>query len=161
MQQSNRKLLAAPGRNNYSQASSIDAPPGEDSKEGLLDNSNANNNNDNHSSAPTTSTTKEEDNRITPHVPSTTPQTHHDPITTFPCQLQSTWIEPAHQRGVVEGVDEDLPEDKPRRPLNQDIFPQEQRKRTSHTLSVTNAARLAITPGTAPQRHPLGEQQRI
>jgi hypothetical protein len=161
MQQSNRKLLAAQDHNNYSLASSTDVPLEEDSKGEHSDNSNANNNNANHSFVPTIFTTKEEDNQVTPRALSTTPRTHHDPITTFPCQLQSTWIEPAHQRGVVEDVDEDLPEDKPPKPLNQDMFPPERRKQISHTLSATNAAKLATTPGTAPQRHPLGERQWI
>jgi hypothetical protein len=161
MQQSNRKLLAAQGHNNYSLASSTDVPLEEDSKGEPSDNSNANNNNANHSFVLTIFTTKEEDNRVTPHAPSTTPQTHHGPITTFPCQLQSTWIEPAHQHGVVEDVDEDLPEDKPPKPLNQDMFPLEQDRQTSHTLSATNVAKLATTPEIAPQGHPLGERQRI
>jgi hypothetical protein len=161
MQQSNRKLLAAQDHNNYSPASSTDAPLEEDSKGEPSDNSNVNNNNANHSFALTTFTTKEEDNRVTPRVPSTTPQTHHGPITTFPYQLQSTWIEPAHQHGVVEDVDEDLLEDKPPKPPNQGIFPLEQDKQTSHTLSAINAAKLATTPEIAPQRHPLEEQQRI
>jgi hypothetical protein len=91
MQQSNKKPSAALGRNNYSPVSSTDAPLEEDSKEEPSDNSNANNNNNvNHSFVPTISTTKEEDNRVTPHAPSTTPQTRHDPITTSLYQLQST-----------------------------------------------------------------------
>jgi hypothetical protein len=161
MQQLNRKLLAALDHNNYSLASSIDALLEEDSKEGPSDNSNANNNNANHSFVLTIFTTKEEDSRVTLRAPSTTPQMHHGPITTFPCQLQSTWIEPTHQHGVVEDVDEDSPEDKPPKPHKQDIFPPEQDRQTSHTLSATNAAKLATTPEIAPQKHPLGERQRI
>jgi hypothetical protein len=145
MQQSNRKLLAAPGHNSYSPASSIDAPLEEDSKEGLSDNFNANNSNNNHSSAPTIFTTREGDNQITPHVPSTTPQTHHDPIITFLYQLRSTWTEPAHQRGAAEDVDEDLPEDKPLKLPNRDIFLRGQDKQTSHTSFVIIVAKQATT----------------
>jgi hypothetical protein len=124
MQQSNKKPSAAQDHNNYSLASSTDAPLEEDSKEEPSDNSNANNNNVNHSFVLTTFTTKEEDNRVTPRALNITLQMHHGPITTSPCQLQSTWIEPAHQRGVVEDVDEDLPEDKPSKPRNQDTVAQ-------------------------------------
>jgi hypothetical protein len=150
MQQSNRKLLAAPGRNSYSPASSIDAPLEEDSKEGLSDNSNANNSNDNHSFVPIISTTKEEDNRATPHAPSTTPQTRRDPITTFLYQLRLTWTEPAHQRGAAEDVDEDLPEDKPLKLPNRDTLLREQDRQTSHTSFATIVAKRATTLETVP-----------
>jgi hypothetical protein len=150
MQQSNRKLLAAPGRNSYSQASLIGEPLEEDSKEGPSDNSNANNSNGNHSFVPTISTTKEEDNRVTPHAPSTTPQMHHDPIITFLYQLRLTWIEPAHQHGAAEDGDEDLPGDKPLKLLNRDTFLREQDRQTSHTLFATIVAKRATTLGTVP-----------
>jgi hypothetical protein len=150
MRQSNRKPLAVPGRNSYSQASSIDASLEEDSKEGLSDNSNANNSNDNHSSVPIISTTKEGDNRITLHVPSTTPQMHHDPITTSLYQSRLTWTEPAHQRGAAEDVDEDLPEDKPLKLPSQDIFLQERDRRTSHTSFAIIVAKRATTLEIAP-----------
>jgi hypothetical protein len=161
MQQSNKKPLAVQGRNSYLLASSTDAPQEEDSKEEPSGNSNANNSNANRSFVPTTFTTKEEDNQATPHVSNTTPQTHHGPTTISLYQLQLIWIEPAHQRGVVEDVDEELPEDKLPRPLNQDTFPPEQGRQISHTSSAITAAKLATTPGTVPQRYLLEGQQQI
>jgi hypothetical protein len=161
MQQLNKKPSAAQDHNNYSLASSIDAPLEEDSKEEHSDNSNVSNNNVNRSSAPTTSIIKGEDKRAPPRALNITPQTRRDLTTISLCQLQWTWIEPAHPHGVVEDVDEDLLEGKPRKPPNLDIFPQELDKRTSHTSSVTNVARQATTPGTALPRRPLEVPQRI
>jgi hypothetical protein len=161
MQQLNRRPLAALGRNNYLLVSLTDALLKEDFKEEPLDSSNANNNNDNHSFVPTTFTTREEDKQTLHHVPNTTPQMHHDPTITSLCRLRLTWIEPAHQRGVVEDVDEDSLEDKPLKPPNRDTSLQEPDKQTSRTSFATNVAKQATTPETAPRGHRPEVQQQI